>query len=87
MPRANEPDFAPALVECVEQFVGMHPGNAENHIDPVFDQRIDDRLRRGYEHLHLKVLAGSAAIRKGHRAPDIGSRMHSESLPRSCSSR
>jgi hypothetical protein len=57
MAAADEPDFAPALVKSVEKLLGMHPGNTEDHLDSMLDQRIDDCLRCGYGLSHLKILA------------------------------
>jgi hypothetical protein len=48
MARANEPNFAPALVERIKKLVRVDAGNAEDRIDSVLYQGIDKRLRRRY---------------------------------------
>jgi hypothetical protein len=40
--RTDEPDVLAALVQSIEQFVCVNPGNAEDPIDSVIDQRAYD---------------------------------------------
>jgi hypothetical protein len=46
MARSDEPNFAPSLMERIEESVRVDAGNAEDRIDSMPYQGIDDGLRR-----------------------------------------